>query len=245
MISVASLPPVETFATIDSTNAEAKRQALSGQRGPVWLRADAQTNGVGRSGREWYSPTGNLFATLLMPFAGELRHAALVSFVACLAVADTLDAYAPASSVSLKWPNDALLDGKKVAGVLLEAGGEAGRHWLAVGIGINLTEKPAEYRWPPIALADVVSPPPSPSAALNALSRSFDHWRKRFESSGFSPVREAWLARAAHLGERIEARLTNATHTGIFQGLGEDGSLILSTTDGDIRVTAADIHFPT
>lgn len=243
MTQKASLPPVETFATIDSTNAEAKRRALSGQRGPVWLRADAQTSGVGRGGREWYSPSGNLFATLLTPFAGELRHAALVSFVACLAVADTLDACVPASKVSLKWPNDALLDGKKVAGVLLEAGGEEGKHWLAIGIGINLTEKPAKFRWPPIALADVVSPPPSPAAALEVLSRSFDHWLRCFETSGFSPVREAWLARAAHIGQRIEARLANATHSGIFQGLGDDGSLLLAGDHGDMRITAADIHF--
>lgn len=243
MTSATSLPPVETFATIDSTNAEAKRRALSGYRGPMWLKADDQTKGVGRSGREWHSPTGNLFATLLMPFCGELRHAALVSFVACLAVADTLDAYAPESNVSLKWPNDALLDGKKIAGVLLEAGGEEGKRWLAVGIGINLTEKPNEFRWPPTALADVISSPPSPDAALETLSRKFDYWLRLFENEGFHPVREAWLARAAHVGEQIEARLANETHIGIFQGLGGDGSLLLAVDGTDVRITAADIYF--
>ncbi len=244
MTQRASLPPVETLATIDSTNAEAKRRALSGSRGPLWLRADVQSGGVGRGGREWYSPEGNLYATLLTPFNGEMRDAALVSFVACLAVADTLDTYAPTSDVALKWPNDALLDGKKVAGVLLEAGGEPDTRWLAIGIGINLLHKPSEARWPPIALADLTAPP-SPAESLETLARSFDAWMTEFEKFGFSPIREAWLSRAAHLGERIEARLANRTQTGIFQGLGEDGALLLATDQGDIRITAADIYFST
>jgi len=210
----ASLPPVETLATIDSTNAEAKRRALSGSRGPLWLRADVQSGGVGRGGREWYSPEGNLYATLLTPFNGEMRDAALVSFVACLAVA------------------------------LLEAGGEPDTRWLAIGIGINLLHKPSEARWPPIALADLTAPP-SPAESLETLARSFDAWMTEFEKFGFSPIREAWLSRAAHLGERIEARLANRTQTGIFQGLGEDGALLLATDQGDIRITAADIYFST
>ena len=199
---------------------------------------------MGRSAREWYSPKGNLYATLLMPFAGEIRHAALVSFVACLAVADTLDRYTSTSLISLKWPNDVLLNGKKVAGVLLEAGGGPGQHWLAVGVGINLLHKPSEARWSPIAIADV-APPPSPVTALETLAQSFDGWLTRFETSGFSPIREAWLARAAHIDERIEARLANATHTGVFRGLGEDGTLLLTKDDGDIQISAADIYFPT
>jgi len=238
-----SLPQVETLEITDSTNAEAKRRAASGVRGPLWLRADTQSDGVGRSGREWYSPKGNLFTTLLMPINGELRDAALVSFVACLAVADTLDAYAPLSLVSLKWPNDALLDGKKVAGVLLEAGGELDKRWLAVGIGINLVHKPSEARWPPIALAEVSSPP-SPDEALETLAQSFDAWQTQFETSGFLPIRDAWLSRAAHIREPIEARLADVTHTGVFQGIAEDGALLLAKDDGTIRITAADIYFP-
>jgi len=241
--NATSLPPVETFPTIDSTNNEAKRRAVSGQRGPVWLLADSQSNGMGRGGREWYSPKGNLYTTYLLPFLGELRNAALMSFVACLAVAETLETYAPASRVSLKWPNDALLDGKKVAGVLLEAGGEPGKHWLAVGIGINLVHKPTEARWPPAALADVVTPP-SPDIALQTLIQSFDTWHAKFEVLGFPAIQNAWLSRAAHIGELIEARLTNETLSGVFQGIGDDGTLLLATDNGDIRISAADIYFP-
>ena len=243
MTVATSLPPVETLATIDSTNTEAKRRACDGFRGPLWIHAEVQSGGIGRGGRDWYSPKGNLFATLLMPLNGEMRNAALMSFVACLAVADTLDAYAPTSRVSLKWPNDALLDGKKVAGVLLEAGGEPDERWLSIGVGINLLHKPTEARWPPIALADV-SLPPSPVVALETLAKSFDVWQKRFEKSGFLPIREAWLSRAAHIGERIEARMPNKTHIGVFEGIGEDGTLLLAAEEGDIQISAADIHFP-
>lgn len=242
MTNTASLPRVETLATTDSTNAEARRRAQSGQRGPVWLHADTQTAGVGRSGRNWHSPTGNLFATLLMPLAGDLSDAALMSFVACLAVADTLDTYVAPDRVTLKWPNDALLDGKKVAGVLLEAGGEEGARWLAVGIGINLAHKPTEARWPPIALSDVTRAP-TPDQALATLAAAFEIWQSRFESSGFAPIRTAWLSRAARLGKRIEARLTNATHSGLFKGIDADGALLLAADDGDKRIAAADIYF--
>jgi len=255
----ASLPPVETLATTDSTNAEAKRRAAVGQRGPLWLRAESQTAGVGRSGRAWHSPGGNLYATLLTPFAGQMRDAALMSFVACLAVADVLDAYlkpteAPASPapqneglssdrVALKWPNDALLDGKKIAGVLLEAGGTEDKRWLAVGIGINLAHRPDEARWPPIALADVTEPPTA-EHAMSTLAACLELRQAQFQRQGFPPIRAAWLLRAARLGERIEARLANATHSGTFQGLGEDGSLLLAADAGDMRISAADIHFP-
>ena len=235
--------PVETLTTIDSTNAEAKRRAQAGTRGPLWLRAEAQTAGVGRSGREWQSPQGNLFATLLTPWAGELRDAALMSFVACLAVADTLDAFVADGSsarITLKWPNDALLDGKKVAGVLLEAGSG----WLAIGIGINLAHKPIETRWPPIALADVTDAP-SPTEAMAVLSQTIENRQRQFETHGFTPIRTAWLARAARLGQPIEARLANATYTGIFNGIAEDGALLLGTDTGEQRLAAADIYFPT
>lgn len=248
MTPAASLPPsaipVETLAIIDSTNAEARRRAASGSRGPIWLRAEAQSAGAGRSGRAWHSPPGNLYATLLLPWAGEVGTAALMSFVACLAVADTLDRYASQSSVTLKWPNDALLEGKKVAGVLLEAGGSDDTRWLAIGIGINLAHKPDDARWPPIALSDIAAPP-EPGDAMATLAQAFDRWHSRFETEGFAPIREAWLARAARLGERIEARLANATHTGLFEGIADDGALLLAADQGDIRIAAADIHFPT
>lgn len=255
MTICASQHPVETLPSIDSTNAEARRRAEGGYRGPLWLRAETQTAGTGRGGRKWHSPTGNLYATLLMPWAGQVADAALVSFVACLAVADTAEFClsdfegTPLRNaegerrVALKWPNDALLDGRKLAGVLLESGGTDGGRWLAIGIGINLAHTPQEARWPPIALAEATDPP-SPAEAMGTLSRRFDHWQTRFETEGFAPIRRAWLNRAAHLGQKIEARLPRETLGGIFSGLAEDGTLMLDTPQGKKLIAAADIHFP-
>jgi len=244
VIATAHPPTVETLATIDSTNAEAKRRAQAGMRGPIWIRAETQSAGVGRNRRAWHSPLGNLYATLLTPFNGALADAALMSFVACLAVADTLNTSVASEKVSLKWPNDALLDGKKVAGVLLEAGGVENARWLAIGVGINLAHKPDDARWPPIALSDVTLPP-SPEIALETLIQSFDKWLSTFERDGFSPIRKAWLSRAARLGQRIEARLPDITHVGVFEGLSNNGALILGTDSGEMRIAAADIYFPT
>lgn len=244
MIAAAHSAKVDTLPTVDSTNAEAKRRAQAGTRGPIWVRAESQSAGVGRNGRAWHSPPGNLYTTLLTPFNGALANAALMSFVTCLAVADTLSTFVAPEKVTLKWPNDALLDGKKVAGVLLEAGGVEDARWLAIGVGINLAHKPDDARWPPIALSDLIDPP-SPEEALATLARAFDKWQSTFERDGFAPIREAWLARAARLGERIEARLSDVTHIGVFEGLSDDGALILATDTGEMRIAAADIHFPT
>ncbi len=247
----ALLPEIEIFETLDSTNAEAGRRAASGRHGPVWLCARMQSSGVGRSGRKWVSLKGNFHATLLMPFAGVPRHAALMSFVTCLAVAETLDYFLvgsakakPSERVKLKWPNDALLDGKKVAGVLLETGGVENNRWLAVGVGLNLLHKPEDAAWPSVALRDVVNDAPTPEQALTVLAQKLEYWQSRFEMSGFAPVRQAWLARAMRLGERIEALAGDKVYCGIFKDIEDDGALCLVTENGERRIAAADIHFP-
>ncbi len=237
---------VEHFGTIDSTSLEASRRAASGNRGPVWLRADKQTAGRGRAGRDWTSPLGNLFATLLMPVKNDPAAAGLRSFVACLAVAETLDALIGAPErVTLKWPNDALLDGRKVAGVLLESGINAAGRWLSVGIGINLTHAPKTNRWPTTSIALATGRnAPTPKAALDILAKAFEQRERDFGAKGFDIIRTAWLARAARLGQNVEARLPHETITGIFETLDADGTMLLQTGTGVRRISAADVYFP-
>ena len=121
------------FSEIDSTNDEARRLALAGVDGPLWLVADCQTRGRGRRGREWQSPTGNLFATLLLRPASHIAACAQLSFVAALAACDLVGRYAPRANIELKWPNDVLADGGKIAGILLESAshGDAAPDWVA------------------------------------------------------------------------------------------------------------------
>ena len=237
---------IETLGTIDSTSLEAARRAATGERGPLWLHAGAQTVGRGRHGRDWASPEGNLYATLLFPVADDPARAALHSFAACLAVADCLDVLTGARArVAIKWPNDALLDGCKVAGVLLESGiGTAGR-WLSIGVGINLAHAPAESRWPATSIAAATGrPAPDPAQALTLLSQAMTTRLHQFETEGFASIRIDWLSRAARLGETVEARLPGHTTRGIFETLDGDGAMVLRTDAGARRIHAADVHFP-
>lgn len=232
---------------IDSTNDETRRLARKGEAGPVWTMALRQTAARGRRGRAWSSPAGNLSTTLLLRPGMEPGRAALYSFVACLAVADLLDAVCPGGEVALKWPNDALLNGGKAAGVLLESeGGAKGLDWLAIGIGVNLAHAPEadpDAAFKPVSVAEF-APPPTPEDALAILARAFETWEDVFLSEGFGAIRAAFLRRAARIGEIIEARLPNARHRGVFADLDEDGRLVLDTGDARRLISAADVYFP-
>jgi BirA family biotin operon repressor/biotin-[acetyl-CoA-carboxylase] ligase len=172
--------------------------------------------------------------------------AALLSFAACLSVADLFDAVAPGATVTLKWPNDALLNGRKAAGVLLESGGGGGRvDWLAVGVGVNLACHPEAEAdaWPPTSVASEVGGAPTPEEALRLLAAAFAGWSARLAAEGFAPLRAAWLARAARLGQPLVARLPTETAEGVFLDLDADGALVLGCAGGPRRIRAADVFF--
>lgn len=239
-------PPVVVFDEIDSTNAEARRRAEAGEAGPVWLVGLRQTSGRGRRGRVWETGEGNLAATLLFSTDKPPGEAAQVSFVAALAVADMLATYVSASLVSLKWPNDPMLGGLKVSGILIESGARpTGGLWIAAGIGVNLARKPIDSERPATALAmHRAAPPPAPVEAIEVLADSFERWFKVWMSLGFPAIADAWTARAYGLGEPCIARLGNETVEGIAEGLDGDGALRLRLPDGRLRrITAGDVFF--
>ena len=239
------LPPIVSYEEIDSTNLEAHRRVEAGERGPLWITALWQTAGKGRRGRTWRSGAGNLAATLLLTTAKAPLEAAQIAFVAALAVADLAATYAPVSKVSLKWPNDTLLAGRKLSGILVESGPSPGGLWLAVGIGVNLAEAPTDVERPATALADHTDgPPPGPAEALEILAGSLERWRNLWETAGFSPIAEAWTQRAHGLGQRCSARLPGETIEGVAEGLDPDGALRLRLADGSLRrITAGDVFF--
>lgn len=234
---------------VDSTNAEARRRAEAGEAGPLWITARRQTAGRGRRGRAWETGQGNLAATLLTTTAKPPAQAAEIAFVAALAVADLVLAHVPDSLVRLKWPNDVLVDGRKVSGVLIESGARGdGRLWLAVGIGVNLRSAPMAAERPAAALADHlkagVAAPLPPDAALDRLAEAFARWAAVWETYGFEPVRAAWTARA-ELGRPCVARLDHETVEGVAEALDVDGALRLRVADGSLRrITAGDVFFP-
>jgi BirA family biotin operon repressor/biotin-[acetyl-CoA-carboxylase] ligase len=229
------------WAEIDSTNEEARRLAGSGERGPVWLRADRQTAGRGRRGRAWESPTGNLAATLLIAPGKPASECAQLSFVTAIAAADTAFGFAPDIEIKVKWPNDVLAGGRKLSGILLESasGGDGALTFLAIGIGMNLAHFPPDTEFPATSLAALGVSVPSASAALTQLAGHFAKWYDVWMTNGFSPIQDAWLARAAGLGTRIRARLTHEETSGVFEGIDGTGALILREAQGRTRTIAA------
>jgi len=232
-----------------STMAEAARLAPL-MAGPAWIVALRQTAGRGRRGRAWADPPGNFAATALMFPACPPGQAALRSFAAALALADTLAEVTGAPGrIALKWPNDVLLDGGKVAGILLESAGAGGRvAHLAVGIGVNLAEAPPAAALEAGAAAAVAVAPATgvriaPVDFLDRLAPSFARWEGRLAAEGFAPLRAAWLARAARIGQTVTARTGAGTVTGRFTTLDEGGALVLDTPAGRRVIAAAEVHF--
>lgn len=229
----------EEFAELDSTNEEARRRAAAGDSGPLWITAGRQTAGRGRRGRSWDSAEGNLAATLLIHPDRPLAQWPQLGFAAAIAVADMAAHFAPASRIAVKWPNDVLADGRKLAGILLETAGPM----LAIGIGVNLAAHPEGTEFPAISLCALGAKPPSPKQALTLLAGNFAGWYEIWRKDGFAPIRDAWLARAAGLGQRIRARLTDREQSGVFEGIDQDGALLLTAGPRTETIAAGEVFF--
>jgi BirA family transcriptional regulator, biotin operon repressor / biotin---[acetyl-CoA-carboxylase] ligase len=201
--------------------------------------ARRQSRGRGSRGRDWESPDGNLFLSVLLRPQEQARDAAQWSLLAGVALAETLASFLPDSSVlQLKWPNDVLLNGGKLAGILVDsAATPAGAvEWLVLGIGVNLVAAPNVPGRAIACLAEFASPPPAEDFAGVLLTR-LHHWRTVRAQDGFAAVRAAWLGWAPALGSAVTLRLGERRIGGGFAGLADDGSLLLST-DGRVDAFA-------
>jgi BirA family biotin operon repressor/biotin-[acetyl-CoA-carboxylase] ligase len=224
----------QIHAELDSTNEEARRQAEAGEWGPRWILALRQSAGRGRRGRAWVSPEGNLATTLLLRPGASQAVSGQLSFAAALATAEMASHFAPDAAIAVKWPNDVLADGRKLAGILLEGG----NGWLAIGIGVNLAAHPEGTEFPATSLAQLGIAPPSPEQALTVLAARFAYWYDLWMQSGFESLRVAWLARAFGVGAQIRARLPQETRQGVFEGIDASGALLLNE-GGHVRAIAA------
>ena len=233
----------------DSTNAHAARIADS-LPGPTWIFARRQSAAHGRRGRPWISPEGNFAASLVLRPEGKPEAVALRSFVAALALHEAFAAATGrAEAFALKWPNDVLLNGGKVAGILLEsAGAGRGVSRLVIGIGVNLASAPAEAELEPgatrpVSLQGETGLRIAPEDFLDLLAAAYAGWEARFQGFGFAPIRNAWLARAARRGETVTARTGAAARIGRFETLDDTGALVLQTPEGRVAIPAADVYF--
>ena len=231
--------------TVDSTNRLAQL-VLAAHPGPAaWVMSAQQTAGRGRRGRPWSSPRGNFYGTLAMRLDDEPAKRALRSFVAALALRDALSALTGAEAgLKLKWPNDVLLNGGKVAGILLENMGDV----LCVGIGVNLIAGPDDLLVEPGAVAPVTVLAEtgvrlSPDVLLNHLAPAFARWEAVLNATGFAPLRKEFLTHAARLGTIITARTGTQVRQGRYDGLDENGALVLTTSQGQEIIPAAEVFF--
>ncbi|MFT4078199.1 biotin--[acetyl-CoA-carboxylase] ligase [Rhodomicrobium sp.] len=236
--------PVLRFESIDSTNEEALRRLASGLIAPFWIVSEVQTRGRGRAGRQWKSPGGNLYATLAVTLKVSAATATQLSFVAGLAAHDAASAFLSqdkASRLRLKWPNDLMLDGAKLAGLLLESVTVADGLAVILGIGINVAAPPADTGRSVASLALSPSSVEDVFESLaDALERRIAEWN---EGRGFPAIREAWLARALALNETISVNLNSSIIRGRFSGVDDNGALKLTTEAGVVMtVTAGDIY---
>jgi BirA family biotin operon repressor/biotin-[acetyl-CoA-carboxylase] ligase len=237
------------LAETDSTLDEAARQFDSFTQ-DTWILAHRQTGARGRRGRAWDMPMGNFAATLAVRDRSNTIHSAQRSFTAALALYDAFVAITGrADSFALKWPNDVLLNGGKVAGILLEGiRQKQDAVGIAVGIGVNLANAPKpteveEHALRPVSLAGEFGITVTPEDFLDIIAPIYARYETQHMQLGFGPIREAWLARATKLGEVITARLPNETITGTFETLDENGYLILQTPKERRKLAAADIFF--
>lgn len=240
--------------TVDSTNAEALRRAAAGEDGPLWIWSVRQSKGKGRSGRQWQSRAGNLFATLLISPRCPISIAVQLGLVAGLAAHQAISRLLRHASneillpeLTLKWPNDVFLDGKKLAGILVEnaASADEARSTVVIGTGINLAHHPKALPKPATSLA-AHGVEASPTEALRLLSQATDRWLKIWaHGAGFREVRQNWMRRTDPPGRPISVQLPNERIEGIFEGLDPTGALRLKTPDGaERRIAAGDVFFP-
>lgn len=215
----------ETGSTNDDVAVLAREGALEG----LWLRAGRQTGGKGRQGRLWVSPPGNLYASTLVRLRAEDSAAPTLALVAAVALHEVVSIYAPATLI--KWPNDLLFNGAKLAGILLERQGDA----VIVGFGVNLAHHPDGLDRLATSLGALGGMAPEPGPFLEILSRAFSRWLARWRYEGLAPVRAAWLEAAHPLG----TALATGEGEGLFDGLNQDGALRLRLVDGSERVIHA------
>jgi BirA family transcriptional regulator, biotin operon repressor / biotin---[acetyl-CoA-carboxylase] ligase len=235
---------------IDSTNAEGFRRASEGGGGPFWIVAGSQTAGRGRRARPWVSPPGNFHGTLVLKPADTPEIVALRSFAAALALRDAfVQLTGLPDCFALKWPNDVLCNGGKIAGILLESQGLGTRDAvLCIGIGVNLIAAPdaslvESGATSPVSLLAETGLRVTPEAFLDVLAPAYSRWEETFRTAGFAPLRSAWLAQAARLGEPIRARTGSETREGVFETIDAQGNLILRMSNGPVAIPAAEVFF--
>lgn len=243
------LPPgyrCHYFDTVDSTNAEARRRAQQGEPAGLWVWAGCQSKGRGRSGRDWASAPGNLYASVLLRPRCGLQEAVALSLLAGVAAFDAVKEIAADAACSgqlcLKWPNDLMLGGAKLGGVLLESFSDSAGPSVVIGTGVNVAHVPAHLAEEATSLhAHGISI--NTRGVLEALATATEQWLTIWaEGTGFAQVRQAWLKRAGEIGMPMSVKLQSGEISGHYLGIDASGALRLRVAGGgERRITVGDV----
>ncbi len=232
---------------VGSTNVVALEQALLGDAGRLWITATEQTAGKGRRGRTWDSLEGNLFASLLLIDPSPSAALATLPLVASLALYKGLVTARPKLSeqLKIKWPNDLLLGGNKISGILLEASRTTqGRLSVVIGLGVNCSYSPESPLYPATSLKEFGCPITGEELFPHVARAMADELRVWASGSGFAIIRKEWLERAMGIGTQITARFSDHEMVGKFIDINADGLLLLEDENNiQHKISAADIFF--
>ena len=229
---------IQTFASLPSTQDVVKQAILNQENEGLVVQALKQPAGRGRHGKVWEGPIGNLYMSLLLQPNKPQENYGELAFVIAVALSKALDSFIDLDKhkKTLKWPNDILINGLKNSGILLEVEEEA----LIVGIGLNIFSKP-DFA---ICLNDVAKEPLFINKVRDHILQEISHYYQQWQNDGIAAIRLNWLRQAHGLGNDITARLPKETYKGIFEGLSEDGALILKQeNDERVFISAGEVHF--
>lgn len=232
---------------VESTNLECLKRAREGDSGCLWITADRQLSGRARRGRHWVSEPGNLYASLLLIDPAPIAALGSLPLVSAVATHAAICHALPrgAARPVLKWPNDVLIDGAKVSGILLESEYlKDGRQAVVIGCGINVVHAPDHAMYPTATLRAAGSLV-SPQELFAYLNREMAGWLETWNrGKGIQAVREAWLTKAAGVGQHITVNLPDGSISGLFREIDMAGCLVMVDDFGKIRTIAAgDVFF--
>ena len=237
--------PIRHLAETGSTNEDALAAGRAGVGGPLWIRAGRQLSGRGRQGRDWASPLGNLYCTLLLPVAAEPALLPQISHVAAVALADAIRQVAgDLPGLRIKWPNDILVNDAKVAGILVEGTRDpAGGQICVVGCGLNCATHPEALPYRATSLSAAASRPVDPDVLFDALRSTMgDAIATWDDGRGYPAIRARWLARALPLDTKLVVRGSHEPVSGRFQGIDDKGRLLLLGPHGPVTVEAGEVN---
>jgi len=229
------------FENLTSTQDIAKQYLSEGQNLPFAIHTDKQSSGRGRSGNQWVSLEGNLLTSIAIPLQDvPVKDIGQYSFLTAVVLMDCLAEYGVVNAQN-KWPNDILVDGQKIAGILLESNSnnDGVLNALIIGIGINIMNAPEGA----ICIHNLTGDSILPSEFLNQFIKQLDIQLLYFKQHGFDPIRKKWLDKAYGLGILIKVRLPNEIFHGEFMGLDNDGALLVKVDGIPRKVYSGDVFF--